>query len=457
MNQADGSLGRFPKRSLAAGLLCVLAAAGAAAGAGAADEAKLSPQKYSDKLNGFWLRPPTECEQVKDPASSCLVRWIARDANTGLTHWTLGVNVAIEKDANLDLRKYSLALAGLLKTQEGQDISSNELTHVDGKGAIDLQGTSTGDVKVWRRQVWVLAQPGRFLIFWVSGAPQAKERLTKLLDAVLATVGTIDPLEVLKAQQASLLRGRTFLAELRSRALVPAPGIQWFLFLQDGNAVGWTLQTESLAQRDQRKGLEIQTLTLLKLPKDQMRLAKRVLFTTPTGAEQWKETLQVGEGERKTLTQEEGLRQEDLVLCTVSFDNRLQTNKKQVPFDANEPREMYLPRALGLILPRLLDLTRPASYAFATYSTQENKFKLRTFTVIGPEKIMVGSRQVDAVHLTDVEEANEEVATDLWVDAKGVPLRIQAPGWPVIQVSSREEILARLPESQKTIEAAVGK
>jgi hypothetical protein len=111
---------------------------------------------------------------------------------------------------------------------------------------------------------------------------------------------------------------------------------------------------------------------------------------------------------------------------------------------------------VGTILPRLIDLSKPAGYAFASYSSQDNKFKLRTITVIGPEKITLDGRQIDAIHLTDVEEANEESASDLWVDAKGMPLRIKGPGWPDIETSTRDEIVVKIPESSKIIKEALG-
>jgi hypothetical protein len=446
--------------SLATALLLLVL--GAAAPARSADDAKLSPQKYSDKLAGFSLRPPLETEQIKEPSSSCVVRWVSRDAKTSAVVWSVGVNAVTEakRDANkpdLSLKEYSKALVATLKAQEGLEANSVEVTLVDGKGAIDIRGTTVALSTFWRRQVWVLAEPGRFLIFWVSGPIDDKDHLDALLGAVLATIKTFDPLEVLKAEEANLLRGRLLLATIPARKLAPAEAEQWFLFRQDGKAVGWTLQMEELGRQEKHNGLAVKTLTMLRLPKDQLRLSKRTLFASPDGFEQWQETLAVGEAPTQTVIEETGLRQEGMIVCTVAQGVRQQSHKKAVPFDPNEPREMYLPRAIGAILPRLIDLSKPVGYSFASYSSQDNKFKLRTITVIGPDKITLAGRQIDAIHLTDVEEANEESASDLWVDAKGMPLRIKGPGWPDIETSTRDEIVIKIPEASKVIKEALGK
>jgi hypothetical protein len=444
-------------------LASVIFAAPATAASGpapAGTRATSSAPTYTDKLNGFALRPPIGCDRIKEPGTSCLVRWVSLDANTKTIFWTLGVNVALQSDPNITMREYAKILGPSLKDQDNLESVATFATQVGGKEALDIRGVAVaGGSRVWRRQVWVLAQPGRFLIFWVSGLEARQNAMHEILQEALSTVKITDPIETLKAQDASLRNGRQFLAALGKKALAPAQGLQWYVFRQDGNIVGWTVQKESLARRGKQDGLEIQTLTMLRLPGDRLRLSRRTLFGTAGGGEQWKETLQIGEGDKKEIVQEEGTRQGNMIVCAITYGADVKTRKKEVPSgpDANEPTDMYLPHCLGMILPRLLDLSRARAYSFATYSSRDNNYRLRTFTVIGPQKIALNSRQVEAVRMSDMESANEETTTDMWVDASGMPLRIQSPGWPVIEAGTRREIEAGMPEAASAIDEAITK
>lgn len=447
-------------RAAAAGVL-----AAALVSAARAQDVELLPQRYTDKLHGFSLRPPAQSEQLREALGTTLVRWVGMDPKTRTVAWTIGVNVVAAKDANEDLKRYAQAVTAQLKLHDGMELESTEEIQVAGRGAVDIRGLMPGGNKAdtraaapdknrwWRRQVWVLAQPGRFVVFWITGPADAKDRLSRGLQSILDTVKLTDPLEALAAQEKALAAGRALLAQIRTRKIVPAEGPAWLLVSVEGRPVGWSLQVESAGT--QEGTLQIQTWTMMKIPNDQLRLQKRSMSASPSASvESWKETLQVGEGKDRAVIEEDGVRGPDLVTCTITQGSRLRTRKKPVPRDPNEPREMYLSRTVGLVLPRLLDLSKPAAYSFATYSSLSNDYELRTLSVIGPETILLGGRSVAAVHLTDVVGADDEMASHWYVDAKGNTLRLQSPGGLTVDASTRQEVLSKLPESKPFIEEA---
>ncbi|HUT59629.1 MAG TPA: hypothetical protein VNA25_17420 [Phycisphaerae bacterium] len=443
--------------------LVVLLLSAHAAGQG---EVQLSPRRYTDKLNGFSLRPPLATEQRREASPSRLVSWIYRDANTRAIAWTLSVIRLVEKKPQVDLKEYAKALAAKLRADERFQVDSAEVIQVAGKGAIDVRGVTGGVVRMWRRQVWIFALPGRFLILTISGPTSARRELEKIHETVLKTVELSDPLKTLAAETANLHRGRQFLARIAKQKMPVADQPQWFLISLKGKPVGWMIQTE---KRDRQQlptgqpsgeGLLVRTWTMMKLPDAALRLQWRTLFSTPDGRfERWQEALQIGEGGRARLLREDGVKQHDLIVCTfMEKGQHDRVIKKTIPRDPNQPRETrlpYLPRAIGMVLPRLLDMGKPAAYAFGTYSSEINDFELRTITVIGPQKISLGVRRVDAVHATDVVGANEELATEWWVDAKGLLLRMNTAGELKIESSSREEIVKQVPAAEKYIAEAM--
>jgi len=113
--------------------------------------------------------------------------------------------------------------------------------------------------------------------------------------------------------------------------------------------------------------------------------------------------------------------------------------------------QVYLPNALGALLGRLVETSQAGSYAFAVYNAATNEMDVRTFSVVGPEKIQVGSAQVAAVKVTE-RMAEDADAAEVWLDKGGLMLRTRSPGGMVIERSSREEILRQLPQAKGLIE-----
>ena len=104
---------------------------------------------------------------------------------------------------------------------------------------------------------------------------------------------------------------------------------------------------------------------------------------------------------------------------------------------------------------RLVDLTRPAKYAFASYASLENNFDMRTFAVIGTEKIATVRGEVQAVRATDQAAANAEPAT-LWLGPDGKLLRMKSADGLVMNASARGAVLRRYPKAGAVVSAPTG-
>ena len=405
-------------------------------------------KRYAAPLEGFSLRPPAGTGRVKQPSPSLLVSWSKRDAKSGAIAWTLSVQRAIESKTDIELGPYSNALAEKLRNQENFRIDSLNILPVAGKGAIHLVGQTGGIIQSWQRQVWILTEPGRFLIISITGPVGLKDQLNAICEAVLGTVELNDPQAALAARKENIARGEEFLAALTTKKLQAAICNEplWYLFNMNGKYVGFMKVTESVEDRSNARGLAVVQHVMMQLPDDKLRLLKREEFATADrSVEFWKEWSQIGEGPGAQWMREEGLKQAKLVVCSISGPTGERTNKKPVPVG------IYLPRALGKLLGRLVNLSVPSVHAFAIYNTAANSFDMRTFSVIGPDKIALGDRQVDCVQVTDQLAADTE-SVQLWLDARGVLLRMQSPQGLTMEKASYPKILRRFYAAESYIE-----
>lgn len=431
----------------------------------AGDEVELAPRPYMDKFRGgFSLRPPVNTERTQEPSPSRLVGWLFRDAKSGAVAWQINVLRATEKNP-VDLKTYSGTLVDKLKQEQAMDVGAVQITTVGGKSAIEIQGVVVGLVPQWQRQVWVLTNPNRFLIFMISGPPDMKAQLLKIHQAVLDTVKIVDPQEAAAEQAENLKRGREFLTLLTDAKLQSvADESRWYLLRIKGEPVGWMAQIETVKERDKTAGVEIRTIASITIA-GQERLQRRLMFTGNLGRPQgspedlppqlregvricdrWDDVLTVTDPNTKITFREQGLKQGEFIVCTASQGAKNDTLKKKVPVD------IYLPRVAGLMLPRLLDLTKPGAYAFAVYNGQINDFEPRTVTVGEKETIKIGGRDVSCVHVAEVVGGQTETAVDSWVDASGKLLRTQGADGFLMNAATRDEVTAKYPQAPAQLE-----
>jgi hypothetical protein len=214
--------------------------------------------------------------------------------------------------------------------------------------------------------------------------------------------------------------------------------------------VGWLCVQGGPARKDQISGYEIRSWAVYRIAGRPIRLVRNYMFTDPKlKIEKWRLHIQIGSGSAASALVEDGVRQGGLVVVTLS-DIRGQTDRqRKVPQGV---MDIYLPKTVSMVLPRLLDLKQKAAYIFAEYAGDSNDFRMRTFTVVGPGRVRTGEQWVQAVKATDQPTRHSEPVT-LWLDEKGLLLRSEAPDGSSQELMPVEEILKIFPNARRELNA----
>ncbi len=428
---------------------CVILAAGLlAATVGQAAESKLGP-RHIDPVNGFSLCPPAGVELDRGVATTRLAKWVMRDARTKAIAWQLIVRKEAGPADGVSLEAYAKQVEAGLRRQPEVRVEKAAVVAVLGKPGIEtalIQGTRG---QRWQHDLWARTSSGHLLVLSISGTLGLKAQMDKLLGQVAETWQLSDPREQAEVRKANLKRGQTLLAGLTRTKLTAAMTSQeqWFLYRRGDKDMGYMRVKEKTVRRGTAQGVEITTKAGLSLPEGQSMVIRRVMFAAADRSkEHWTETAQVLRGPKVIRRMsEEGTCEGSLIVCKVTSDGRSATRKKPL-----EPTTaaIYLPRAFALLLGKLTDLSTPGAYGFATYTTAENDFDLRTFTVVGPTKVTLGSQSKPGVQATDQLAADAAPAT-LELASDGLLLRMQTDGGIVMTQSTRSAVLRRYPDAEK--------
>ncbi len=430
-------------------MACVMLATGLlAAMAGQAAEPELGP-RHIDPVNGFSLCPPAGVERDRSTATTRLAKWVMRDARTGAIAWQLIVRKEAGPAAGVSLNAFARQVHAGLKKLPAVRVEKAAVTEVLGKPGIEtivIQGTRG---QRWQRDLWAKTPSGHLLVLSISGALGLRGQMDKLLGQVARTWQLSDPREQAEVRKANLQRGSELLAGLTRAKLTAALAgkDQWFLYRRGENDMGYMRVQEKTARRGTAQGVEISTKAGLSLPGNQSMVIHRVMFAAADRSkEYWTETAEVlRAGKVVRRMSEEGTCSGSLIVCKVTSDGKSATRKKPL-----EPvmAATYLPRAFALLLGKLTDLSSPGSYGFATYTTAENDFDLRTFTIVGKAKVTLGSKSTQVVQASDQLAADAAPAM-LELGTNGSLLRMRTDGGIVMKQSTRSAVLRRYPDAEK--------
>ncbi|MCE5325912.1 MAG: hypothetical protein LLG01_05810 [Planctomycetaceae bacterium] len=403
-------------------------------------------ERFIDPAHGFSLKTPLGTVRQRGFSTARLVSWSMRDDKSNAIVWTFSVLQVIPAKSDAAEKKPSLEdYRKLLETQLQQTgqykIESAKVMPLAGKGAIDVRGVTQGPITLWKRQVWVLADPDRFLVFLMAGPTVMKDSLDAICSQMLATLQITDPTEARKAMKDHLARGVEMMAAVNdkkvSEALSKEP--QWYLWSYKGKVAGFMHVSEEWTTQDKQDGVQVKTCVLMEIPGDQRRLSQRQSFSSPRGEfERWSQAETTGTGPQTARVFESGLKKEDVLVCQMTAGGRSRTEKQQVP------NQIYLPKPLAWMFFRLVDLKKPATYSLACYASAENNFDMRTLSVIGPDVCMRSGMKVQAIRVSDQAAADAEAAT-LWLDAKGAILQMKSGSDLVMELSSEEAVLRHFP------------
>lgn len=406
---------------------------------------------YLAPLHGFSLQPPVNVERHRESGPTKIVSWVYRDPSSGAIAWTLSVLRIKASNHDVSLQVYSQALAEKLRKDEQFDAQATHIVQAAGKEAIDLQGQTTGHNQFYQRQLWVPSDPDHFLVVSLTGPAGQANDLNAIFDAVVATLLLNDPAEAIRTRQESIDRAGQLLAALTPEGLAKAirTGDQWFIFTIKDKPVGFMLLQESQATEESSAGVAFEQHSALQLPGDQVRLLWRRAFSTADReVESWRDLVQVGEQASYTsVIYEEGLRQADLLMIV------RRTAAQKTPTQVNIPEEIqpiYLTRALGQLIPRMILDKTGQPLAFGVYNVEAHAFDLRTIVPLGQESLDQPDHAVQAWHLTDQPAADQEPA-DVWLDSNGMLLRMQTADGLIMQACTAQQAKAAFPDAQQRI------
>ncbi len=419
-------------------------------------------KRYTDPLGGFSLCPPRGGRQVKTKHALYLAQWLRRDAGTDETIWSLNAYRTTMKHAQTDIKSCAKVLAREIEKQPGAKVESTRFMTVAGTSAVSFAGKMTGRSQIgstglqtdlsdmFFRQVWIPTGPGKFLVVEWGVLASQKPLIQPTWKAILASVKLFDPKVAILKQKENAKRSQRLLWEeitpekLRA-AMTTDP--KWFLVYKDKKTVGWLCVQARPSRMNQDVGYEIRTWAMYEIPKQKIRLVRQRMFTNPKfSLERWHIHVQVGAGPDTVMVAEDGIRQRGLILCTLS-DPQQRRMQKKLP---ESVKDIYLPKALGMVLPVLVDRSRKAVYTFAEYAGAENDFHMRTFTVAGPELIQHNGKWVEAVKITDQPSTGAEPIV-LWVDVKGNVLRSRSPDGLISESVTPEAVRRTYPRAKSII------
>lgn len=437
--------------------LCVLVGVVALAATPAAGEVSLG-KRYINVLHGFSFQPPAGAQRKKKNRT---ISWTGIDPKTRAIAWTLTVShVAEIGSKDLPLPKYMKALVAKLKKEENFNISSSELATIAGRNAIDIRATTgAGRLHLWQRQLWVeIRQTPRekqFLLFRISGSWMLREKMAEIVGAVAGSLKVeADPGRARIIRKANLDRGKALLKGITpgrvARVLRAKP--HWYILTLNGAYAGFVRIQEQPGEYKGEDGYHVTTWAMMQVARQPVRLVRRQMFSTADRkTERWLEQWQVGDGKLARNGAEDGLKARNVIVCNVDTGMRSYSVKK-----SDVPEDIYLTRAIGMLLPRLVDLTRPGAYAFATYSSQGSRFDMRTFTVVGPAKLKTAAGEIAVVRATD-RPAEEEEPSTLYLTPAGYLLKMESPEGLGMVASTEAMVRKKYPKALGIIAAMDGR
>ncbi len=403
--------------------------------------------RYRNQLHGFSLRPPDQARKITGGSTTRLVSWQVRDPKTDAVAWQLIVQQITEKEAKGDLKAYAQKLERTFEADDRFTVNTFERDSLEGKPAIHITGRSrVGNIQFWQRQVRVLAEDGRLLIFTVSGPPDHKRSLSSNAVQIFKTIQLNDPEEFRKRHARNIQRAKDLLEDLKPQEIREAliEQDQWFQLSYKGKVVGWMMQKEKRDRDEGFDGVSVTSWTEMHFQGAPVRRMQRELFVAENlKYERWYEFLQVGTGLDVQRRLEDGMKRNDAISVDVLVQGKLRTLTPRAP---EEAQEMYLPKALEALVYRLIDTRSGGGYIFATYDVSKNAFNMHMIDLQSVKRIEINGQSVVATGLTQ-QKHYDAPASSVWVDSEGRLLKLESEDGFVIEKTTQKDILKRWPRA----------
>ena len=430
-------------------------------------ESAVKPIVYRDPMGNFELTLPVGAKAVPTDTTSTL-QWVHLPPKAKAPEWTLTIRATTVKLK----KKYDTAIAR--QKAIGQGIVGNLKLRFKKNATITshLWGAQTGcpcfvvegiatlatdaiktETQVFR-QMWIAMEGDEYLSVILVGNGDKAEQVLSAWQQVRKGFIMNDVAALRKRRQKASDLAHTFLtktasAELLGKSICLEP--RWFLIRDGGQRVGWLRIQGREATRQKEEGFELGIWMMTQQPKDAKgnaqppRLVYRNMFTNADRSfEMWTTRVQIGSGAVASISTEQGLRRDTLVLCNRSSNRTVLKGlqKRMTP----GAEYVYLPKLIGLLLPTLLDPSTPATYVFSEYDAGSNDYRMRQFTVKKPVRSRIGGTMVSLTPVVDQLTNQTGSTTTTWVDPEGQMQRVVA-GTSRTDRATQEQVLAAYPKA----------
>lgn len=396
---------------------------------------------YTDDVHGFALKPPANTERVRETSQRRLVAWVKRDGTNNAIMWTLEVFRTLQTPTSLPVDQYAKTVAEGLAADGQFKVTSTETGKLAGRDSIDIRGVLTNPAKLWRRQTWVRTGPGSNLVLEISGAVGYQAEMDATLSAVGETLKVFDPTAALQKRKENITRTGELLSKLTDDKLkaILASEPYYLLIQHDAKPIGFLKIGETMVKRGTVTGLQVLRGGALKVGTDPVRYTREDLFATSDRiAEQWGRTFMEGAG--KTATLLTGSKVGDMLTVQTDLPGKPKAKIDRRDFP-ELVRTSYMPVAFDVLASRIVERTAGKTYAFAMYNAGSKDFDLRVLTVVGEETIDWAGGKVKCMRLSD-QMAADAPETQVWVDQKGMILRMKTAEGLLVEASDRKSVQA---------------
>lgn len=408
----------------------------------------LVPQLYVDLYNGFSLRPPAQADRNTQRTPSQIVSWTGRQG-AQTVHWTLSISNVKDGRDKSDLKEHAQTIAQTLRDKENFQIEAVNVLNVAGHEAFEVQG-QTKDQKAlwWQKQVWIGAKD-KFLVFRITGPLSNAPQMEALLAKVLQTVEIINPQQALERRNKNLQAGRELLKGLTDQHLLKAhvPGTRWYLIHRQDKVAGFMHVKETMSDRDGRKLIQVELAQYIQADKTNFQMKLKASCTVDRKHEQWSQEI-VSDGAGALSLLDQGGLEGDNISHTMTFRHKPGSHPRTA--SKKVPQDIYMPMAMSLLLPRMVDLRAKGTYSFARYAPQDNSFDVHTMAV-GPLEGIEGNDGPVQARRLEIQLAEDAPPETLWINESGMILRWITASGCIATPSDKAGVLSACPQAKDMV------
>jgi hypothetical protein len=392
---------------------------------------------------GIELDPPDGGTLIRDINSGDIVRFVYSDRG-----WDIHVKMTRStKPVQLSAKRDAMGVGGLMELTIDQLMASNPSAKVlisevrdysPYKVGIIVARYNAGINQVFTQQaIFRFDDQTYYVIQFTSAAGDAAEAsATQAFGMILGTVKLHDLAELRKEQDDRVIHTKGFFSELDEKQIrsILQP-MQMLRVIRDGKDVGYVQVTEKPATHVTRDGVEISMQSRVFTPAvdgaangGQIDRVSNFFVAFDRSSEDWTVVTTVADGksvpqrttemgnsnkEVKEELDKEALKKHVIVDPTdpkqppvkksESYNlsvNVYMNQRASQPFNKPLPW-LYLPQAVGQMLPRLLPLSDPENYMFASYVSAEHEVMYRYVDVEKAAEVEFDGRKQLAVVVKD--------------------------------------------------------